>query len=390
MNILFIIGIYPNFGGTERMTTILANNFSSMGYNVCIASFEQKCPELLSDLKNVRFFPLTKPVNSKQNLGRLRSIITTNRIDFIINQWCLPFYVTRLLNRARKNTNARIISVLHGVPNRSKKLIQSEDLYKQSKGIKRLINFTKLKLTDKLLRHSIRYVYNKTECYVVLSESFVNSFKHYTGIKDISKLRVIGNPISIPTDYATDYTVNKEPMILYVGRMDMENKRVNRIIEAWRILSKRFPTWRLELVGDGPHRQQLEALVADNKIERVNFAGFLKEDPIEYYKKASILMLTSDLEGFGLVIIEGMSYGVVPVVYGSYLSIYDIITNGNDGFITTMPYSMEKTVDAVSKLIKSPDIITQMSYNAVETSKKFKVENIFQKWNELLEDISKT
>ena len=70
--------------------------------------------------------------------------------------------------------------------------------------------------------------------------------------------------------------------------------------------------------------------------------GFQVSPPIQHYKEASIFLLTSDLEGFGLVVIESMSYGVVPVVYGSYEAIYDIIDNGKSGLITPIPYNSQK------------------------------------------------
>ena len=43
-----------------------------------------------------------------------------------------------------------------------------------------------------------------------------------------------------------------------------------------------------------------------------------------------------------VLVLEAMSYGVVPVVYGSYESVYDIITNGEDGFITNVPFRNEE------------------------------------------------
>lgn len=66
--------------------------------------------------------------------------------------------------------------------------------------------------------------------------------------------------------------------------------------------------------------------------------------------------MTSDLEGFGLVVIESMSYGVVPVVYGSYEAIYDIIDNGKSGLITPIPYNSQKTIDCISLLIENEEL----------------------------------
>ena len=131
----------------------------------------------------------------------------------------------------------------------------------------------------------------------------------------------------------------------------MENKRVNRIIEVWENIHSQYPQWELILVGDGPHKPLLEKYVEDKSISNVTFVGFIKEEPIQFYKNASIFMLTSDLEGFGLVLIEAMSYGVVPIVYGSYESVYDIIDDNVNGFITPVPYSNTFTTEKLRLLM---------------------------------------
>ena len=97
----------------------------------------------------------------------------------------------------------------------------------------------------------------------------------------------------------------------------------------------------------------MEEYIRRYDIQRVCFKGFQVSPPIQHYKEASIFLLTSDLEGFGLVVIESMSYGVVPVVYGSYEAIYDIIDNGKSGLITPIPYNSQKTIDCISLLIEN-------------------------------------
>lgn len=385
-NILFVIGKYPNFGGTEKITTVLASAFAKKGHCVTIASFEQTRPELSSELDSkVSLIALSMPVNTGSNERILANAVRTRDIDVIMNQWCLPFYVTKLINKCRKGTKARLISVLHGVPDRSKKVIVAEDACKKSTNfISRSFNRLKLWATDRVIRMSEHYVYNNSDKYVVLSEGFIKSFKDYTGLAGTPKLLSIGNPITIPTDYSTDYYPTKKKQILYVGRMDMENKRVNRIIDVWATLYKQFPDWSLCLVGDGPHRELLEKQVSDNMIERVRFTGFIREEPIEYYKESSILMLTSDLEGFGLVVVEGMSYGVIPVVYGSYVSIYDMIESGKHGFITPMPFSAQETADVLSRLMSDEALRSQMSRRAVERSKDFNLDSVVRRWEDLV------
>ena len=127
----------------------------------------------------------------------------------------------------------------------------------------------------------------------------------------------------------------------------------------------------------------LKEYVKTHNIERVSFYGFQKEPPRRFYEKASILLLTSDLEGFGLVIIEAMQFGVVPVVYGSYVAVYDIISNGVDGFITPIPYNKTITEERLRSLMSDNQLRERMAQAAIVKSKEFTLENIVQKWYSL-------
>lgn len=389
MNILFINGTYPCYGGTEKVTTILANQFVSEGFHVHIASFKQVNEELLTELdEKVMLHKLYLPVFSRKNISIIRKILLESDIDIIINQWCLPYLTTMLLNKARKGFSCKLISVLHGVPDKSKKVIVMTDKLEHAKSkYLRILYRVGLNILNKIIRKSICLTYANSDRYVVLSHGFINTFKNYTKLINLSKLLSIGNPLTIKTDFLTDCIPSKRKQLLYVGRMDYENKRVNRIIEVWEKLSFDFPEWNLVLVGDGPHRRQLEEYVCTFKIPRVTFTGFIREEPVKYYQQSSIFILTSDLEGFGLVITEAMSYGVVPVVYGSYISVYDIIDNGVNGYITKPPYSSLEMEQKLRSLMNDGQLRTEMAYQAIEKSKKYSIEAVIGKWKILLNDV---
>ncbi|MEP2058445.1 MAG: glycosyltransferase [Maribacter litoralis] len=386
-SILFVLGTYPNYGGTEKVTTVLANELTQKKHKVSIASFEQPRPSLIDEElnKSIDILKLSYPVLKHSNLKLLEEFIIAKEINIIINQWCLPYFVTLLINKARKNHKCSLISVLHGVPNQNKRLL---DLLNRKNNTTNLVKQFAYKTAHAamlwLTGLNLRFVYMHSDQYVVLSKSFIGTFLKLSKISNDNKIKVIANPITIATpNNFNEIITNKEKTILYVGRMDYTNKRVHRIVEAWEEISDKYSKWNLVLVGDGPEKNTLVSYVKSKKIDRIIFEGFKKDAPTEFYKQASILLLTSDLEGFGLVVIESMIYGVVPIVYGSYTAIYDIIEPGKSGFTTPMPYQKTNTVQQIEKLIKNKSLRQKMSKAAHERAQFFSLETIVEEWESL-------
>lgn len=389
MNILFFYRVYPNYGGLEVVTSVLAKRFVADGHHVTIASLEQPHPELKDqNIDGVELICLHHPVLAKDNIQRLHQVVVDKKIDIIVNQWGLPYKTTMLCNKAIKGTSCKLVSVLHGAPNISKVIIKAQDKVKNASNPIAKFGFSAiLKAKKEVIKWSIRYACRHNEKYIMLSNAFIDSLIKYARIKDASNITAIGNPVTIPVDLNGFSLDNKLKQLLYVGRMDYENKRVNRIVEAWQDIVEKHKDWELVLVGDGPHKQQLMNYVNQHKINRVRFEGFQVEAPIRYYKDASIFMLTSDLEGFGLVIIESMSLGCVPIVYGSYEAAYDIIDQGVCGFVTPKPYSEAKTTEKMELLMNDEKLRQDMAKKAMEKAKSFSIDSISQKWYELFNKV---
>lgn len=389
MSILFLYRIYPNFGGVEVVTTVLANKFIEDGHNVTIVSFEQGNKELLEQLKSkVVIELLDYPIVSARNMKKLHTILVNHKTDVLINQWGLPFKTTLLCAIAMKGTQCRLISVLHGAPNTSKIIIKAQDKVQNvTNPLCKLMYRCILKAKEEVIKWSIRYAVKHNEYYVLLSKGFIQPLIDYAKIRDVSNILAISNPVTVPVDLRGFSLDHKKKQLLYVGRMDYENKRVNRIIEAWETIFKFYIDWELVLVGDGPHKKSLIEYVSENNIERVRFEGFRKDPPVAFYKDASIFLLTSDLEGFGLVIIESMSYGVVPIVYGSYEAVYDIVRDGVSGFITPVPYRMENTIERLRLLIDDQEMRKKMAKEAMNDGGRFTINSISAEWYKIFGDV---
>lgn len=115
------------------------------------------------------------------------------------------------------------------------------------------------------------------------------------------------------------------PLLLYVGRLSAEKN-----LESLRPVLQSFPKARLALVGDGPHRQDLEGHFARLP---VHFAGYLyKNELAAAFASSDIFVMPSRTETLGLVVLEAMSSGL-PVVAARAGGLTETIEDGVSGYL---------------------------------------------------------
>lgn len=167
-----------------------------------------------------------------------------------------------------------------------------------------------------------------------------------------------------------------------MGRLDEGHKRPHRVIDTWQHLEGKHPGWEVTFVGDGPERKNLENQVKCLGLKHVSFVGF--QNPVPYYERASILMLTSDMEGFPLVLAECMSFGVVPIVYASYPAVYDIIKDGEDGLVIPKEdkFPVDTAIRKMSSLMDNASLWLKMALSAIRKSKRYSISTICGEWEQ--------
>lgn len=385
MNILFLLGKFPSIGGVETVTTILANEFSARGHEVHVVSFERVTETPSPPLDGgVTLHRLSYPVSSTSNAAALRELLASRHIDVIINQWCLPFHVTRLCRKAMRGLPCLLLAVHHNAPDCNKRLEGLRmRLAQTGNPVKKAFLRVLLKGCAMATGASLRYVYSRSDRYILLSDSFHRAFRNITGLKNTERLLTIPNPLTMENREFRYNPALKKKEVLFVGRLEPNQKRVSRVLEAWALLEPGFPDWTLRIVGDGPEREALQEWCAEHRLEHVFFEGF--RDPAPYYEQASLLFLTSEYEGFGLVIVEGMSFGVAPVVYGSFSAAYDLVDHGTDGFILPADngFQAQEMAELAAVLMQSPDALHAMAREAVAKSRNFMPEHIVRQWEEV-------
>lgn len=162
----------------------------------------------------------------------------------------------------------------------------------------------------------------------------------------------------------------RRPQILSVGRL-VEHKRVDMLISAFSKLGHQFPDVRLKIIGTGHLAEQLKEYGDRLGLrEKIEFAGQVDEVELEKaYKESSVFVLPSKQEGFGIVILEAMSYGVpVMAAHAERSAAREIIRTDENGILFNGEEDLEK---GLRRILEDKPFSEQLSQRGYETARSF-------------------
>ncbi|CAI9385716.1 MULTISPECIES: CDP-glycerol glycerophosphotransferase family protein [Bacillaceae] len=172
----------------------------------------------------------------------------------------------------------------------------------------------------------------------------------------------IGNPVKVRDTEPIRRSKDKLELI-FIGRIHQHDKRLDILLRG---LANLEGDWRLRLIGDGPDRDLMRDLSIELGIDsKLKWLGWM-DNPWENVEEASLLVLSSDYEGFGLVLVEALSRGI-PVVSTSCSGPLDIVEHGINGWLYPIGDSKELEV-ILSDIIKGKRILpsTETCINSVQ------------------------
>jgi glycosyltransferase involved in cell wall biosynthesis len=374
MNILFLLHSVSSSSGKDIVTRILANEFIRLGYNICLCSLEISDNLIDPKIKYFNIFGDWRKIDTAQNINVVENIIQEENINIIINQECQNVPWVHLAKMATKNSNTKIISCLH-FP-----ILMSINYFgKRAK-------FFPVFLAKFFKKHrdlkNLNYAYDNSNLFILLSKKFSEHYRDLQPKRDLKKLRVIANPLSL--NFKKIDFEKKQKTVLFVGRISEFEKRLSLIIEIWKIIlsTKKYDDWNLKIVGDGDDLKNIKKRARG--LDRIFFEG--KQNPDSYFEEASIFFMTSAFEGFPITLIESMQRGCIPIAMNSFLSLSDVIKNNESGII-----SPDKDIQIFAKNAMSlMDNEQQRKYiaeNGLKFIEKFTVDKILPEWEKLFEEL---
>ena len=380
MNILFIYDapLRPEAGGTERATSLVMNELSRRGHNCYgILHFEQQKPE--------------KHYINGTKIDSIYDYLKRNNIDVVVNQIAFhPRFLIQFLafgGQQWKEEGGKILSFMHldstPVPRKKLKTYFADWSQRSFIGkIKRLAYITSLPYfyynADKQYKSGLRYLYDTSDRYVLMSKSFLPIFSKLANLSDISKVEYIPNMLTFPEIAKEEILDKKDNIILVVARLDDAQKNISFIIDAWGKV-KDHMGYVLHIIGDGQDRDMLHKCAEG--INDIVFEGSLF--PLNWYRKAKIFLMASPREGWGLTITESLQNGVVPIVLNTSTVFKDIIYNGENGYL---PNSIDEYSSYIESLMCNDALRNKMATSGLQTSARFTPQIIGDLWDNMLNE----
>lgn len=173
----------------------------------------------------------------------------------------------------------------------------------------------------------------------------------------------------------------------YVGRMSKHDKRATDLIDLDRELEARGVEYTLDIVGDGPCLPEIRNALA-NREPRVRIHGAAKHAELysRFFPQLDVLVMTSSSEAFGIVLVEAMMHGVVPVS-----SRYDgfhaegLVRDGSNGLSFAVG-DMPAAAETIARLAQDGALLDRLSAESLRLSTQYTWECSLTRWAQALRD----
>lgn len=387
MRLLYFVIQMDQLGGVARIVTDKVNWLVAHGYDVTVCDIENWAVTPYYELDpRVKFrvgYMQTTPGGVVKRLqgvwrcfGKVRQVLAEEQPDVVVNAHCpLVTWVLPLL---------RLCGAASPGADRTRRPCLITEMHQSRQGLEVFNRRFMSPLGRWLHRWSIRWIYGRYDKFVVLTHGDQRQWRLDNSV-------VIPNFSTLTAGVADDLRrcaasdARADHQIVMLARL-MPQKRIDLMLEAWARVAGDFPDWHVKVLGDGMERQRLEQKARELGVaDSFLMPGGVKDVRPEL-AASDVLCLTSEYEGFGIVLIEAMLMGVT-VMAMEYVGVRDIVSDGDDGIV--VPFGdVAAYAGKLRWLMQHPEERTRLAKAARASVGKFEKETVMRRWTALFTQIT--
>lgn len=351
-HIAFLIMNFSNGGGTERVTSVIANNLSTRGYTVSVISCREGEKSRFYINDNVTLLSLHGENKSNvffrkmDAVRKLQSIVLERRIDVMVAvDVALYLYLWPL----QKKHLCKCIAWEH---------------------------FNYYIANSRLVKFSRKFAAQNADCVIVLGKNDLRNYKAY--YKKINRIEYIYNPIALSVEKKTDMDKKR---VIAVGRLSRQ-KGFDLLLEAWKIVEANNTEWTLDIFGEGNLKEELQLQMQTLGLKNAHLRGYAKNIEEEYIN-SSIFALSSRYEGFVLVLMEAQAKALPCVSFNCKEGPTETIDDGVNGYLVEEG-DVSGFADSLLKLMNDKKLRDSFSEHARKDLGRFDTDVVMEKWEKIL------
>ncbi|MGG0642764.1 N-acetyl-alpha-D-glucosaminyl L-malate synthase BshA [Sporosarcina gallistercoris] len=365
---------YPSLGGSGVVATELAIKMAAKGHEIHFITsslpFRYNEPHENIHFHEVRidgYAVFKYPPYDIALANRIGQVVEEQHLDLLHVHYAVPHAVSAVLAKDMIQSDIGIITTLHGTD-------------------------VTILGHDPALRNTVKYGIDKSDITTAVSESLRKETIEL--IEPAKNIRTIYNFIDEekyhPVESGTlrcDLGIQQnEKVIIHISNF-RSVKRIPDLIRAFALVVEKLPS-KLLLVGEGPEMPRIRRLVDMLGVtDHVLFTG-RRDDLPELLSFSDVMVLPSEKEAFGLVLLEAFACGV-PAVGTNAGGIPEVIEEGINGYIVPIG-DPDAIAERTLRILSDSTLHPKMKEQAMETVKgKFSSDIIVAQYEKLYYDLQK-
>ena len=367
MNIVFVLRSIAKKNGTERTITDKVNALANMGHMVTMVTYEQG--------NHPYAFPIEDTVRCVDIDCRYYTIYKYSLLKRLYVAWKMKCRFAKkicaFVNQVRPDVTVtttytnEFMKVIMSLRHQTRVVIESHAAFTHEMKGGTLI--------ERVRKYGLLRSVKRCDLLIALTTGDAECWKQH--IRNVAK---VSNPLTFYPEILIQ-PPKENGRIIAVGRLEPQ-KRFDRLIEAFSLIAHKYPSWYIDIYGDGNEKEALQRLIVEKGLAKQIYLKGVTSNVYSEYERSQFFVFSSDYEGFGLVLVEAMACAIPCVSTDCPFGPSDIIEDGVDGLLCKM--TIEDLSAKMEWMITHEKERKEMGLKARQAVARYKKENVMKEWEQ--------